>query len=849
VNDGSNAAKALFRINANSKGNNDMKFKGNDITRRLGMNRRNFIKLAVGGAIGTALSPLPWKLTDDIAIWTENLPWVPVPPVGEFSYAKSVCTLCPGGCGIKVRKVDERAVKIEGRTDYPVNPGGICPLGMGGLQLLYNEHVRFTSPMKRTGARGTGKLQAISWDEALAILAKRISGLKAKGNINALAAIDGNRPCSTMSVLIERLLKALGSPNYMRIQSAEDTIGTAASILTGTQGAVTYDLENADYILSLGSGLLEGWGSPGRVINAWGLWRSGDRKNKVQVVQVESRASNTASKADKWVPAKPGTETALVLGISHVIITENLYNTGFVEKYSFGFSDFKSADGVSHKGFRTLILENYSPEKVAQITGIEAGEIRSIARSFAKAAAPLAICGRGKGALYGSLYESMSVLCLNALVGSINRTGGVFLYDPLPLAALPDIQMDASTKDALNRGRIDKAGSGGFYPFSNSLLNNFADSVLNADESPIDTMLVFSANPAFTVPDNGTFKKSLEKIPFIVSFSPYRDETALMADLVLPDHTCMEKIDDITWPVGLQYPLYGLSIPVVKALYDTKNSGDAIIELAKKIGSSAGDAFPWSGYEEILKARTKGLFDAHQGMTSYDGSRPPWTATQEAVVSSSDYSDFDDMWKKLKKNGLWYQPASPLQSLETLFKTPTQKFEFYSSAIATTLKTADLKVLGIKASGDDICMPHFENMAMEEDVKSFPLRMRPYELINLSSGWLPNPPYLNKTLFDDELKGGQSFVDINPDTAKDHGLKQGDRIFVESPGGRLEVLVNLFEGAMPGIVFIPMGLGHSGYDDFLIGKGVNPNEIIYGGKDPLSGQPVWWDTPVRLIKA
>ena len=109
----------------------DMDSKEKNIADRLGMNRRNFIKLIVGGAIGTALSPLPWKLTDDIAIWTQNLPWVPVPPVGEYSYARSVCLLCPGGCGIKVVKVDDRAVKIEGRTDYPVNPGRHMSPGHG----------------------------------------------------------------------------------------------------------------------------------------------------------------------------------------------------------------------------------------------------------------------------------------------------------------------------------------------------------------------------------------------------------------------------------------------------------------------------------------------------------------------------------------------------------------------------------------------------------------------------------------------------------------------------------------------------------------------------------------------
>jgi anaerobic selenocysteine-containing dehydrogenase len=827
--------------------NNNMQPEKKDIADRLGINRRNFIKLIVGGAVGTALSPLPWKLTDDIAIWTQNLPWVPVPHVGEYTYARSVCLLCPGGCGIKVVKVDDRAVKIEGRTDYPLNPGGICPLGMGGLQLLYNEKARFAGPMKRIGARGSDTFQAISWDDALDILAERISILRDNGRIQALAAIDGNLCGSTISVMIERFLKALGSPNYMRIPSSRDTDSMAAYIMTGRKLPFAYDLENSDYILSFGSGLLEGWGAPGRVLNAWGLWRSGDLKERVQVIQVESRASNTASKADRWVPAKPGTEAALALGISHVIIQEALYDAGFVEKYSYGFDDFRSVDGIEHKGFKTFVLENYSPEKVEHITGVDAHDIRLIARDFANAGAPVAICGRGKGALSGSLYESMSVLSLNALVGGINRIGGIFIREPLPLADLSDPHTDSMAGNALAGARLDEAGSGG-YPFSVSLLNNLADSILKASEPPIDTILVFSSNPAFTISDGGRFRSALEKIPFIVSLSPYRDETALMADLILPDHTHLEKRDDIVWPAGLQYPLYGLSTPVVEPLYDTRSSGDVILGLAKDIGGKAEEAFPWSDYEDVLKTRIKGLFDGRAGMTAYDGSSQPWKGPQQEDIASPEYRDFDEMWDKIKENGMWYRPGYPARDLDGLFKTASGRFEFYSSMIESSLKGIDLKALGVKVSGDEICIPHYEKASSEED-RAFPLRMCPYELINLSSGWLPNPPYLNKTLFDDQLKKGQSFLDINSETAEEYSLKQGDRVFVESPKGRIQALVNIFEGAMPGIVYVPMGLGHSAYDDFLRDKGSNPNEIIHGGIDPLSGQTIWWDTPVRLVKA
>ncbi|MBN2058986.1 MAG: molybdopterin-dependent oxidoreductase, partial [Deltaproteobacteria bacterium] len=411
-----------------------MEFNGKDITELLALNRRNFLKLIIGGAVGTGLSPIPWKLADDSAIWTQNWPWVPVPPAGEFTKVKSVCTLCPGGCGIEVRKVEGRAVKIEGRTDYPVNPGGICPVGAGGLQLLYNEKGRFAGPAKRVGPRGSGEFQVISWDEALDTIAKRISDLRKAGKAGALAAIDGNPVGSTMGILVERLFKAIGSPNYLRMPSSEDTARIACNLLTGSRGPVAYDLENADYILSFGSGLLEGWGAPGRVINTWGLWRSGALKGNVKVVQIESRLSNTAAKADQWVPAKPGTETALALGIANVIVSEGLYDSRFVENYSFGFSDWTSPDGRSHTGFKGMLLEKYSPGTVEKITGIDGKEIASIARAFARAKAPVALCGKGKGEIYGSLYEFMAIHTLNALVGRINQKGGLIINDDLPLS-------------------------------------------------------------------------------------------------------------------------------------------------------------------------------------------------------------------------------------------------------------------------------------------------------------------------------------------------------------------------------------------------------------------------------
>jgi anaerobic selenocysteine-containing dehydrogenase len=765
-------------------------------------NRRNFIKLLIGGAVGINVTPLPWKLTDDIAIWTQNWSWLPVPPDGAFSHTNTICTLCPGGCGISVRKVDERPVKIEGRTDYPINPGGICPLGAGGLQLLYTESLRFTAPMIRVGPRGAGDFLEISWNGALKILVDRLASLKEQGKKSALVAVDGNRMHSSISLLIQRFLEAWGSPNYARIPSLEDTYATVNQLMFGSKAPMAYDLENADFILSFGCGLIDGWGAPGRMLNAWSIWRSEPLKGKVKVVQVESRASNTASKADQWIAARPGTEAALALGIAHVMIKDGLYNSAFVSDHTFGFTDWTSPDGKNHPGFKTQVLQMYSPEAVSKVTGVDAGQIVSLARAFAKSKAPLALCGQGKGDLNGSLFECIAVQALNALTGNINKPGGVLVYDSVPLKDWGPAQT-ASPLMAPELGEAFLAGN-----------------------VPVDVLLLFAANPAYTLPDGGTFKAALERTPFIVSFSPFKDESSLMADLILPDHTYLEKMDDVVWPVGIQYPFYGLTQAVLKPLYQTRPTGEVLIQLAKMMGGAVAESFPWKNYEEALKERAQGLFDAEGGLTGYDPAKPVWKGLGGA--SKSDFSSPDEMWKKLKKGGFWYCSSHRFGMHDGLFKTSSGKFEFCSDKIETASEAKE---------------------ETSEKHRRYPLVMVPYGLINVATGWVPSPPYLYKTLFANQVRKNDSFVDVHPQTAAEYKVNQDDLVIVESSAGSVEARVNLFEGAMPGVVYLPFGFGHTGYSDYHQGKGANPNAIVAGQEDPLTGMPAWWRTRVNMKKA
>jgi anaerobic selenocysteine-containing dehydrogenase len=278
--------------------------------------------------------------------------------------------------------------------------------------------------------------------------------------------------------------------------------------------------------------------------------------------------------------------------------------------------------------------------------------------------------------------------------------------------------------------------------------------------------------------------------------------------------------------------------------------------MAKAMGGSIARSFPWGNFEEAVKQRVKGLFQSGAGQTTVEESVPVWKRLEKRSGRGKAPSSFPSMWKDLKASGCWYRTSHPFGRWEGLFQTPSGKFEFYSSAIVSALKESSqgrslddtLKEMGIGARGDAVYMPHYEEALSGAENQGYPLLLFPVELINLASGWIGNPPFLNKTLFDYQLKGDDLFVEVSPKTAAEYGLWEGSRVIIRSRSGELKARIHLFDAAMPGVVFIPVGLGHTAYDRYLKGKGANPYEIIKPVEDPLSGQPIWWNTRVKVIK-
>jgi anaerobic selenocysteine-containing dehydrogenase len=188
------------------------------------------------------------------------------------------------------------------------------------------------------------------------------------------------------------------------------------------------------------------------------------------------------------------------------------------------------------------------------------------------------------------------------------------------------------------------------------------------------------------------------------------------------------------------------------------------------------------------------------------------------------------------KSNIWYLPGKRDGS-ELVFPTESRKVELVSLLLKRHRDA-------LKISRDEDLMPHYGELKAEKDGFLF----LPYEMANWSSSWAPSPPYLTKTIFDHILLKQDLFLEMNPKTAKELGLKEGDQVEVSSPLTKERFRVHLFEGVMPGVVHAPLGFGHVGYDEFLKGKGVNIAKLLWATIDPVIGSPIWWGTKVNITR-
>jgi molybdopterin-containing oxidoreductase family iron-sulfur binding subunit len=568
--------------------------------------RRTFLKLlgaAAPAVAATACSSVPPERIIPYVIPPED----DVPGVATW-YATS-CQECPAGCGLRVRTREGRAVKIEGNPEHPVNRGRLCIRGQAALQGLYNpDRIRgarrreVMAPPSSRASAGQTRLTGVEWEDALAGLADRIQSVREAGRSGRIAIVT---PLLTGALdrLVDTWAKAVGGARRLRYEPfGYEAIRTASRLCFGREAVPYYDLAGADVLVSFGADFLETWLSTVEYSRAFTEAHRVRDGRKSRFIHVEPRLSLTASNADEWLSAVPGTEILVALAMVQVIVSE-------------GRSQATAADS---KVIGNLVAP-YSPAQVADRTGIPAGKLADLARLFSNPpdgpGRSLAIGGGVAASGSNATGLQVALHLLNAVAGNVGRT---VQFGP-----------DSSA------GRV-------------SSYRDMVDLVESMRAGDVDILMIYDVNPAFTLPRALGFEAALERVPFVASLSNVLDETTARAHLVLPTHSPLESWGDEEPRAGVR----SLRQPVMTGLFDSRHVGDILLDVGRRLGEDVSAALPAEGFYEYLRSEWQAL---HQAMpapgSSLRGQAAPGASLRGEGAPGS---NFDDYWASaLQQGGVW----------------------------------------------------------------------------------------------------------------------------------------------------------------------------------------------------
>ncbi len=497
--------------------------------------RRDIIMMATGAVVGTGVGTLfsgaPFLGLQWLVEWTQDQFR---PATGDERFVSGVCRACPAKCPVSLRMIGERVIKVE--------TGG-CPEVQLALQMLYHPQ-RITQPLKRTGKKGKAKFEPVSWDEAVKDIGARVDALRSGNKAHTIAAISNNNR-NLSGQLLERLLKAAGSAHFYTEASLATLSAAAVDLTQNNTGSLHYDFENSDFILSFGARLVEGWGESGRMQKAFAGWKTRGAK----YIQVDTLCTRSAAIADQWIPIKAGSEAVCALGVAYHLIKMG-----------------RNAGGNNFAQWSQIVLKEYNPERVAQLTGVNAETLSRLAREFAAARAPVAVAGRGGEGTSSSTVEIAAVQALNSLVGSLGKKGGVLIASQ---RGLGEPQRDASAVESFKKSKKAKG----------------LDEFIKGSE-PLELLFINEANPVHRSAYGERLAEKMAKTSMVVAFMPLINDTAAYADYVLPTVTVLESISQ-----NGDEPI----APKHKSLHTV----DALLKIAKGV-KGIQNSFAWNDYKEMI---------------------------------------------------------------------------------------------------------------------------------------------------------------------------------------------------------------------------------------------------------
>jgi len=771
---------------------------------------------------------------------------------------KSICHQCPARCGIDVYTTDGRVHAIYGNVDHPIANGKLCPKGHLGTYILYDPD-RFKGPMKRTnpkkGRNEDPKFVPISWDEALGTIAGRLQALRDKGESHRFALMYGRGWGASCAGLQGTFGKLYGSPNVAIGHASMCSEGSkrAKKATDGNDSYNAYDYRNTNYILNFGAGFLEAFRPYNYLMQMWGHMRT--KSPKTRITSIDVRVSTTTAASDRALLIKPATDAAFALAVAHVMLTEGLWDKEFVGDFKDGINLFKAGQDVPAGSFRerwtngieqwwNSVVKTATPKWAAEITGIAESDIVVTAHEFGTTRPAMAIMERGPTAHTNGTYSGMCIHALNALSGSLFALGGLHYqmgpsYGGMPINA-DDFMDDYAKSPDRKKPRIDLAGSE-HWPMAGTMLQEVGKNHLAGKPYKLDTAMFYLTNPIFTSPDSKAWEEALKDV-FVIDTSPFPGETAMYADIIVPDHTYLERLQDApTYPFE-GWPMAQLRTPSIKPLYDTKVYGDILIEIGKRMKGPMGEYYKaLKDTENVLRHLAKGFEKdpGDNGVKDFD------TWKEKGVWYKKPYHWRQHRGEFYAWDGKSYsKKMTEAEVKEKLLKTPSGKFEFKSGFLE---KHADYIQKKLGVAPDRVGYPQY---VAAKHTGGGDLHLVTPKTAMHAEGRGANVPHAI-ALAQPNMGGKRTvYLEIHPDTAKKRGIKNNGKVRIKASLGTIEAIARYSPGARPDTLVLPQEHGHWAQGRWAKNRMPgNTGDITENVSDPISGLACYYTGKVTIEAA
>lgn len=713
---------------------------------------------------------------------------------------RPVCFHCHQRCGLLAHVEDGRVVKVEGNPNHPVSQGFICVKGRAGVEHLYHPD-RLNYPLKRVGERGEGKWQRITWNQALDEIADRLKQIKEKYGAEALACGEGTDNTGVQNIQWA-FMNQFGSPNMF----SHGTIcwcNTYAVHLTTYGWYMSFHQSPyADSPEAVPKCVVVWGGNYAHAAPAFYALLLDFIKKGTKVIMVEPRRSELAKKAHLVLQLRPATDAALGLGMLNVIINEGLYDKEFIEKWCHGFDMLKER------------VQDYPPEKVAEITWVPKEKIVEAARTYATNKPGVITWGVATDMIGKNSTQAIRVRCiLRAITGNLDVSGGERMGrtgDMNKILWSSDIEFSEKLspeqrKKQLGADRFKLLTFPGWelrtepykktyghdtplYPTCLASTVHAWNAILTGKPYPVKALILQAHNALVAGPNTRKVYKALKAVDFFVAMDYWMTPTAMLADYVLPAASWLERATCVYGGSGDPGNFILAGEKVVEPLYERKSDYEFWRGLAVRFGYE----WPWGeSVESLYDARLKPI-----GLTFKD------VVERHAIFGPTEY-------KKYEKTG---------------FGTPTGKVELYSTI---------MEKLGYDP------LPSYEEpgespIATPELAKDYPM------ILITGQRFIEMQHSQHRHIRSLRNKHPEPLVWIHPETAANAGIKAGDWVFIEGVRGKCKMKAKLSDDVHPKVISTEHGWWfpeEPGEDPVLFGVWKSNNSILTSDELEHCDQP------------